>query len=302
MATKFAGLVILILSALLITGCGDDQSQDSESKDASPYVVVVNNPLLYFTRRLIGDTVEVRLLAPADIDPATWRPSVADVLQLQAAELVMLNGAAYSGWLDKVALSPGKQVVTSASAKDRWIARDGGVTHSHGPGGEHAHGDYAFTTWMDMNLARIQAETVSVALQQRWPEQSDTIAANLRELVNDLDFLDQSYREQTAQLAGRQIVYSHPVYQYFERRYQLPGRSLHWEPDAMPSDEQWAELEQMIDESSLFVWEGEPATAIQERMTKLGLAWVVIDPAANVGDSDWLSVQRDNIERYSGRG
>ena len=302
MATRFVGFVTLVLSVLLITGCGDDLSQGGESTDTFPYVVVVNNPLLYFTRRLIGDSVEVRLLAPADIDPATWRPSVADVLQLQGAELVMLNGAAYSSWLDKVALSPGKQVVTSASVKDRWIARDGRVTHSHGPGGDHAHGDYAFTTWMDMNLARIQAETVSVALQQRWPEQSDTIAANLRELVNDLDFLDQSYREQTAQLAGRQIVYSHPVYQYFERRYQLPGRSLHWEPDAMPSDEQWVELEQMIDESSLFVWEGEPATAIQERMTKLGLAWVVIDPAANVGDSDWLSVQRDNIERYSGRG
>lgn len=295
MATGFTGLVTLVLSVLLVTGCGDDQSQGSESKDASPYVVVVNNPLLYFTQRLIGDSVEVRLLAPADIDPATWRPSVADVLQLQGAELVLLNGAAYSGWLDKVALSPGKQVVTSASAKDRWIALDGRVTHSHGPGGKHAHGDYAFTTWMDIILARIQAESIAAALQQRWPEHTDSIEAQLRELVNDLDALDRSYREQTAQLAGRDIIYSHPVYQYFEHRYQLPGRSLHWEPDAMPSDAQWAELEQMIDESSLFVWEGEPETAIGERMASLGLAWVVIDPAANVGDSDWLSLQRENV-------
>ena len=214
-------------------------------------------------------------MPPADIDPATWRPCGCRCTAITGCGTgpAQRCGPIPGGWI-KLLYLRARQVVTSASAKDRWIALDGRVTHSHGPGGKH--GPRAITRLlpgMDITLARIQAESIAAALQQRWPEHTDSIEAQLRELVNDLDALDRSYREQTAQLAGRDIIYSHPVYQYFEHRYQLPGRSLHWEPDAMPSDAQWAELEQMIDESSLFVWEGEPETAIGERMASLGLAW-----------------------------
>lgn len=299
MRTRAAIIGTLIFWSILIVGCSGDQETRGQGADTADYIVAVNNPLQYFAQRLIGNALEVRLLAPADIDPALWRPTAVDVLQMQGARLVLLNGAGYSGWLDKVAVSSGKLVVTSERARDQWIALDEQPTHSHGPAGEHAHSGYAFTTWMDMELAQIQAESVAAALQQRWPEHSDSIAANLRELVNDLDTLDRSYREQSARLAGRHIVYSHPVYPYFERRYQLPGVSLHWEPGLMPSEEQWAELEQMMDESSLFVWEGEPEAPIIQRMTNLGLAWVVIDPAANTGNTDWLSVQKNNVARIT---
>ncbi|MEH6570140.1 MAG: zinc ABC transporter substrate-binding protein [Halioglobus sp.] len=264
-----------------------------------PYIVAVNNPLLYFTRRLIGNEFEIRLLAPADADPASWRPTVEDVLQLQGADLVLLNGAGYSYWLDEVSISSSKLVVTGEAAKKHWIPQEEQVTHSHGPGGEHAHGNYAFTTWMDLSLARLQAGSIAAALQQRWPAHKESVNKNLQQLDSELDALDRAYREQAKQLAGRDIIYSHPVYQYFKHRYRLPGQSLHWEPNAMPSDEQWQKLSRSIGESSLFIWEGEPNPVIATRMAALGLAFVVVDPAANRSEKDWLSVQRENLERLS---
>ena len=51
--------------------------------------------------------------------------------------------------------------------------------------------------------------------------------------------------------------------------------------------------------SSLFVWEAEPNAPMIERMAQLGLAWVVIDPAANTSENDWLSVQEGNIRRMA---
>jgi zinc transport system substrate-binding protein len=152
---------------------------------------------------------------------------------------------------------------------------------------------------MDMSLARLQAEAVAAALQKRWPEYLEIVAANLQQLLKDLDALDAAYEQQARQLSTRQLIYSHPVYQYFERRYELGGRSLHWEPDVMPSDKQWRDLQQMLNEASLFVWEGEPDPAIAERMRALGLAFVVLDPAANLAGKDWLSVQRENLQRLS---
>ena len=288
-----------ILLVMFLSGCADEQAPLRPEAEAVPYIVVVNNPLLYFAQRLIGNEIDVRLLVPQGIDPAAWQPTVPDVLQLQGAELLLLNGAGYSSWLDKVSISPRNIVITSEALKNRWLEIPDQLTHSHGPGAEHAHGDYAFTTWMDMSLAAKQAEAVAEALQKRWPRLADTVAARLRSLAADIDALDEGYRQQARRLAGRHIVYSHPVYQYFERRYQLPGHSLHWEPDVMPSDEQWAELQQMLSASSLFIWEGDPNAAIGARMVLEELPFVVVDPAANTSAKDWLSVQQDNLTRLS---
>ena len=305
MRTINTSLLLGMALLMQLTGCGREQAQQQQQQqqqgiaETAPYIVAVNNPLLYFARRLTGDDIEVRLLAPEDIDPATWQPTVADVLQLQGAELVLLNGAGYSSWLDKIAISSGKLVATSEAVQDSWIELSDTLTHSHGPVGEHAHGGYAFTTWMDMSLARAQAEAVATALQQRWPRRSDAIAANLAALSADIDGLDDGYRQQALSLAGRQLIYSHPVYQYFQRRYQLPGYSLHWEPGAMPTEQQWEALRQQLSDTALFIWEGEPAAPIVERMASLGLEFVVLDPAANTSGKDWLAVQRENIARLS---
>ncbi len=291
--------ILLALLIVWLTACSEKSVPIAPPATGKPYVVAVNSPLQYFARRLAGEGVEVRLPAPAGSDPAQWEPAVEDVLELQGAELVLLNGAGYSRWLDKITLGSDKLVVTSEPARTQWIQLEGQVTHSHGPEGEHAHGGYAFTTWMDMSLARVQAEAVAAALVERWPEKQEQVSGNLAALVADIDALDEGYREQAARLAGRQIIYSHPVYQYFERRYGLPGEALHWEPDVMPSEQQWQELEQLSREGGLFVWEAEPIVAITERMVAMGLISVVVDPASNCEDGKWLEVQQENLNQLS---
>jgi zinc transport system substrate-binding protein len=295
LSIKPTALIALLM--VLLAACGEKSVPIAPPAASAPYLVAVNSPLQYFARRLVGEGVEVRLPAPAGTDPAMWEPTVEDVLQLQGAELVLLNGAGYSRWLDKVTLSDDKLVVTGEAVRSQWIELKGRVTHSHGPEGEHAHGGYAFTTWMDMTLARAQAEAVAAALVNRWPQRREQVSGNLAALVADIDALDEGYREQAARLAGRQIIYSHPVYQYFERRYHLPGHSVHWEPNVMPDETQWQELEQLRQQDSLFVWEAEPEAAISQRMADMGLMSVIVDPASNCGDREWLEVQRENLSQ-----
>ena len=286
---------------LVLAACDEQHSAQQSDIEAAPYIVAVNNPLLYFARRLAGDEIEVRMLAPAEGDPAQWRPDVEDVLQLQGAELVLLNGAGYSPWLDKVSLASRKLVLTSGTDEQLWIPLEKQVTHSHGPQGEHAHGDYAFTTWLDMSLAQSQAQTVAEALVRKWPALRERVASELAQLLGDLQALDTAYRNWAESIAGRQVIYSHPVYQYFERRYELPGHSLHWEPHEMPAEAQWQALAAIVSGNAVFVWEAEPAPAISERLQQLGVEQVVLDPGANVGDVDWLAVQQNNIGQLNGR-
>ena len=194
-----------------------------------------------------------------------------------------------------MSISDNTLVNTSESTADRWIALKDQVTHSHGPAGEHAHSGYAVTTWMDMSLARIQAEAVATALNVRWPRHGEIITGNLTALLADIDALDDGYKEQASRLAGRKKIFSHPVYQYFERRYGMSGYFLHWEPEVMPSEEQWQLLDKIAIEGALFIWEAEPSQEISGRISKMGISSIIIDPAANPAGRDWLTVQRENL-------
>jgi zinc transport system substrate-binding protein len=299
MRSRLTPLLIAALFTALISACGGDSTPSQPQNNADPFIVAVNSPLQYFAQRLIGDEVEVRMPAPAGSDPAQWQPAVEDILQLQQAELILLNGAGYSHWLNKVSLSDHQLIDTSKAASETLIRIETQVTHSHGPKGEHAHGDYAFTTWMDMDLARVQAQAVAAALRMRWPERRDDIDRNLTALIGDLQQLAEAYTETASHLQSRQLVYSHPVYQYFERRYGLPGTSLHWEPNIMPEEAQWDELRKVATESTLFVWEAEPSEDIALRMRDMAVEFVIVDPAANTAEDDWLIVQRANIAMLS---
>ncbi len=297
MSSRRPYLCLFMYCCITLVGCSQDQPSQQRTELPSAYIAAVNNPLYYFAQRLIGDQVEVRLPVPADIDPAQWQPSVEDLLQLQGAELVLLNGAGYSPWIANVSLASGRVVTTAEAVRQRWIELEGQVTHSHGPQGSHAHGGYAFTTWMDMSLAKAQVRAIASAISVRWPQWSGDVSERLSVLLEDIDELDRRYKEFAAVAGDRQLIYSHPVYQYFERAYGLKGHSLHWEPAVMPSEAQWQELREMLQSEALFIWEAEPAADIAAKMNALGLPFVVIAPGANHSETDWLAQQGANVSR-----
>jgi len=50
----------------------------------------------------------------------------------QQADLVVLNGAAYAGWVSTVSLPRLRHLDTSKAFKDGFIVGEDTVTHSHG--------------------------------------------------------------------------------------------------------------------------------------------------------------------------
>jgi zinc transport system substrate-binding protein len=102
-------------------------------------VYVVNYPLQYFAERIGGEHVNVVFPAPADVDPAYWMPDTKTISDYQQADLILLNGAGYARWVNRVTLPRFRMVNTSAGFKDRYIEAAEILTHSHGSEGKHAH-------------------------------------------------------------------------------------------------------------------------------------------------------------------
>ncbi len=274
-------------------------SAESGSKRDKPTVAVANYPLKYFTERIVGNHVEVIFPIPSDIDPAFWIPEPNGVLAFQSADVILLNGATYSKWLDKVTLLRRKMVNTSEGFKEQYIQKQEFTTHRHGPQGKHAHAGLAFTTWIDFQQAIQQAEAIRNAVTKLLPEQEKHFGTNFLALKTDLLNLDRRIEEIVNRRRAQPLLASHPVYNYFARRYGLNIRSVLWEPEIVPNARQWVELENIIKEypAKWMIWEGDPHPDSIARLESLGIGSMVFDPAGNVPDNrDFLSVMHQNVQ------
>jgi zinc transport system substrate-binding protein len=261
-------------------------------------VYTVNYPLQYFAQRIAGDQAEVVLPVPPDVDPAFWQPDAQTIGSFQRADVILLNGAGYAKWVDRVSLPRRKLVDTSAGFRDRYVETEGGVTHSHGREGAHSHAGTAFTTWLDFTQAAEQAKAVRDALSRLMPDQADIFAANFRGLERDLLALDSRLEAIVARDPAKPLFASHPVYQYLARRYSLNLKSVLWEPDAMASETEWQALAELREAhpAAWMLWEAEPSAENRERLRQLGVQSAVFDPCANPPPAgDFLRVMSDNV-------
>ncbi|RLA49606.1 MAG: zinc ABC transporter substrate-binding protein [Gammaproteobacteria bacterium] len=279
--------LFLALALFILTACEQGQDSqlagDSETAGRAPLIYTVNYPLAWMAQQLAGDAARVMFPAPAEDDPAFWQPDVATVLQYQQADLVLLNGANYARWVANVSLPASRLVDTSAAYREQLIAVDSDPVHSHGPAGEHSHGELAFTTWLDMGLAQLQLQAVTSALQHLMPGESAVIEQRLAALQQKLATMDQRLLATGRQLDDIPLLYSHPVYQYLQRRYHLNGRAVHWEPDKVPSETQWSALESLLRShpAQVMLWEAPPLPEVELRLNKLGVKTVVFSPMGN---------------------
>jgi zinc transport system substrate-binding protein len=290
---------------MVLVVCGG--SPDPPGESAGPAteaptlsVYAVNYPLAYFAERIGGAGVEVSFPAPADVDPAQWFPQPEVVAAYQGADLILLNGAGYAKWVQRVSLPRARLVDTSASFRDRYVALEEAVSHGHGPGGEHSHEGVAFTTWLDPTLAAEQARAVADALARARPERESEFRERFARLQAELLELDTGLAAAAEAIGGAPLLFSHPVYQYLERRYALNGRSLHWEPEEAPGEAAWRELAALLEDhpATLMLWEGEPLQETVRRLEALGVASQVHAPCGNaVEEGDWLAAMRQNAAR-----
>ena len=96
-------LLTMLACVLMVAACTQDKqaSEDSEAPRYPPRVYTVNYPLAYFAERIAGGSVKVVFPVPPDVDPAIWSPDAETIADYQQADLVLLNGAGYAGWLQR---------------------------------------------------------------------------------------------------------------------------------------------------------------------------------------------------------
>jgi zinc transport system substrate-binding protein len=297
--------LLVLLSLLLLAACGRQEPNSTQpgvgpAPATLPRIATVNYPLAWAVEQLSLDAAAVYFPAPANVDPAFWQPGSDELAAYQQSALIFLNGANYARWVAKVSLPANRLRDTSRGFADQLIEVDSGPLHSHGPKGDHSHGEQAFTVWLDLDLLRRQIEAIALALAKELPIKSAVLSWRRDAMIAELGAMDEGLREIGEALAGAPLLYSHPVYQYLQRAYGLNGVALHWEPDQLPSAADLRELDQLLagHPARLMLWEDEPLPGTRKQLEDRGIQALVFRPMGNRPErGDFVSEMTANIAR-----
>lgn len=285
-----------------IVGCRQVPPTDSPPPAERLRVYTTFFPTSDFARRLGGELVEVTLPLPTDADPIFWIPDSAALAGYQRADLVVLNGAGFEKWVDKVSLPLSRVVSTARGFEEEWLRYEDAVEHVHGPTGRHSHAGLDGHTWLDPTLAKRQARAIADALVARRPDGRAGIEARYAKLAAELDGLDARWRRIATAIGDRPLLASHPAYHYAARRYGLDVHSLDLDPQTPLTDAQWVELEtgRATRPATLMLWEAVPlATTRAALKSRLGVESVVFTPAEQppVPPAGFVAVMTANLDR-----
>lgn len=214
-----------LLAATLLT---------SLTPPARPAVAATREPLRVaatFTiladmaRQVGGERVAVASLVGPNGDVHAFEPTPADSKVLAQADLVVVNGLGFEGWIDRLVAASGyRRSVATVSA---------GVAARAGQGAPDPH------AWQDLGNGRRYVENLAAALAQADPPHAAGYRASAESYLERIAATDAWVRAEIGKVpaAQRKVVTSHDAFGYFGDAYgvrfvAVEGTSENAEPSA----------------------------------------------------------------------
>ncbi|MDO9494950.1 MAG: metal ABC transporter substrate-binding protein [Nocardioides sp.] len=268
---------------LAFAGCAalDGDSEDGLQVAAAFY------PLQYVSERVAGDLAEVDNLTIPGKEPHDLELTVSETALITQADLVVFEDGfqpAVDDGIDQNATGTELDVTSAADL----LPSDDGDRDPH--------------FWQDPLRMAAVGDAVADELAELAPDHADDFRANAADLRADLEALDAEYAEGLADCDLDTVVVSHDAFGYLAKYglHLAPVAGL--SPDAEPTLNDLADLQQLIDDEGITTVFSE--TLGSPRFTRplaedLGLRTDVLDPleglASEDDSSDYLSLMRDNL-------
>ncbi len=178
-------------------------------------------------REVAGDGAEIAALVGPDQDAHSFEPAPSDARALSGADVVILNGLGFEGWLDRLVRSSGfkgrRIVATDGVPTRRSAARSG----KHGSGHSHSHGAIDPHVWQDPRRVQTMVRSIARGLSAADTGRASMYALNAEAYLARLSDLDGWIAAQVAAvpIGRRKIITSHDAFGYFEERYGIDFRA-----------------------------------------------------------------------------
>ena len=317
------GLVLLLIGCQRAAPNADNSAEQADAAINQPTILMVTSePLLQLARQIVGGAASAgdstvdgqpspgNLQIERAIEDGTvsvdWSPSGDQVRRIQSARILLINGAGFEPWRDRVTLGRSKIVDTAAGYYDQFLRIPDAVVHQHGPDGAHSHPGTVWATWLDPELLTSQMRQVQDTLTTLLPDQAKAFASRAAEIQQELNQLEQQVNRLAAKTAKMKltILSDGPYYLYLGRRLGLEIQYLHWPvaTDALYEDNENA-FRSAVDQTdfNLFLMLDSRGPDAQKLLESAGLPVVSIDLCHSNRDDSASLIDRlkGNLDRLS---
>ena len=235
--------------------------------DEPTQVVASFSVLADMVRNVGGDRVEVTSLVGPDSDPHVYSPRPTDARALAEADLVVLNGLQFEGWMTRLLDASGYQGKTVVATDGVPLLAYGGQSlhrqdeegdehdhkehdheehDGHDDHDSHDHGEYDPHAWLDLSAGLIYVANIRDGLIAVDPDNSEHYASRADSYMEDI----QAAHDQVLALLDdlpehAQVIVGHDAFGHFSRAYGIDflspvGLSTEAEPSA-------ADIARMVD-------------------------------------------------------
>ncbi|RNJ76152.1 MAG: zinc ABC transporter substrate-binding protein [Nitrosopumilus sp. D6] len=203
-----AVVVAVALGVIAVAGSSDVRQVRNDTD--RPNIISSFYPLHEFVGRIGGDKVDAILLVPAGVEPHDWEPTVREVQQLQASDMIVINGAGFEAWVDGLRDGRYDGVITDTS-KGIHVRGEGAGSDPH--------------IWLSPPNAMIQVQNIADALSLLDSPNREYYQTNAKKYAAELEELDLTIREGLSE-CSRDFVSFHDAFSYFADEYNLVQHSI----------------------------------------------------------------------------
>lgn len=172
------------------------------ANDANLRVYTSFYPLYDFVKKIGKDKVDVSTIVPMGIEPHDFDPTPKQIIDLQKADLVFINGAGFEKWISKIA---NPNIVDLS--KTISIEKIGTNPNPH--------------IWLDPLLVKTMASIIFNNLATLDPKNVGYYQDNLKEFDNKLEELDSNIINNLTRCPSKDFIAFHDAFGYFSKRYGL---------------------------------------------------------------------------------
>ncbi|CAN5222222.1 zinc ABC transporter substrate-binding protein [soil metagenome] len=290
LAPRLRGSTALIVAVPLLAACGG-LTEASDDSGSDPRVVASFYPLQYVAERVAGDGAIVSILTTPGTEPHDLELTIPQTADVADADVLFYLAELQPAVDDAVGQSGTEHVVDAAKSADLR------GSDSQAPGDLDPH------FWLDPIRLAAVAGAFEEELARAEPNHAEEYTANLADLQEDLEQLDDDISTGLASCRIDAVVVSHDAFGYFGSRYGLDLQAVNGlSPEAEPSPAHLRELADLIESEGITTVFSETlaTTAMADTLAaELGLETAVLDPVEGLGDAtadeDYLSLMRANL-------
>ncbi|ATU95162.1 zinc ABC transporter substrate-binding protein AztC [Phyllobacterium zundukense] len=197
-----------------------------------------------FAKNVGGDRIDITTLVGPNGDAHVYEPKPADAAAVGAADVVLVNGLQFEGFLQRlveasgikapvVELTKGGEVLKSAeeehhhdddkTAEGEQKHEAGEEGHEQAHEGHHHHGEFDPHAWQSVHNAEIYVKNIADTFCAADAAGCDTYKANAEAYGEKLDALEAEIKASVAEIPEdkRVVITSHDAFGYFEHEYGL---------------------------------------------------------------------------------